>query len=179
MTDCLNCGATITAKYAKKFCNSSCAATYNNQRKPKRSEESRNRTRVAMIAVGPMSAEARAKAVQTYTDSRLRYLFQTPFEELAYQTKRVRVIIEQGGVCAHCGISEWRGQPVCFEMDHIDGDNTNNARENLEILCPNCHSNTPTWKGRKANRNRDKINEYIALRKQMVESAGAAPARER
>ena len=84
-----------------------------------------------------MSYETRQKALKTYSLTRLEYLFNTPFDKLERQSKRVRIIIEQEGKCAHCGISEWMGQPICFEMDHIDGNNKNNSRHNLEILCPN------------------------------------------
>ena len=180
--NCLQCNTPLPA-HNKKFCNSSCAAKYNNSRRKPRSVESKLKTSLAIKnlpeGVGIRSLAARNKAHEQYSETRLKNLFETPFDELAHQSKRVRIIIEQEGKCAHCDISEWMGQPVCFEMDHIDGNNQNNVRENLEILCPNCHSNTPTWKGRKAERNRDKINEYIQLRRRMVESAGAAPARER
>jgi hypothetical protein len=35
-----------------------------------------------------------------------------------------------------------------LEIDHIDGDHTNNKPENLRLLCPNCHSLTLTYRGR-------------------------------
>lgn len=41
------------------------------------------------------------------------------------------------------------GERITFELDHIDGNNTNNSRENLRGLCPNCHSQTKTWRGKK------------------------------
>jgi len=50
--------------------------------------------------------------------------------------------------CLWCGIGpEWNGEPLTLQLDHIDGDNTNNLQENLRILCPNCHSQTDTWSG--------------------------------
>lgn len=52
-------------------------------------------------------------------------------------------------LCAWCGISEWRGEPITLEVDHIDGCNTNNVLTNLRLLCPNCHSQTPTFGNRK------------------------------
>ena len=37
-------------------------------------------------------------------------------------------------------------EKIKLEVDHIDGDKYNNSRENLRLLCPNCHSTTPTWR---------------------------------
>lgn len=42
--------------------------------------------------------------------------------------------------CANCGISEWMGIPLVLEIDHIDECYWNNQRDNLQFLCPNCHS---------------------------------------
>lgn len=70
-------------------------------------------------------------------------------EELAHGSRRRRIIEEQDSKCLRCGNSHWLGEEIKFELNHIDGNNQNNKRENLEILCPNCHSLTPTWRGRK------------------------------
>lgn len=51
--------------------------------------------------------------------------------------------------CEKCGqTNEWNGEPLVMHMDHIDGDNTNNLLINLQILCPNCHTQTDTFAGR-------------------------------
>jgi len=42
--------------------------------------------------------------------------------------------------CARCNISDWHGQKLILELHHKDGNSRNNTEENLEYLCPNCHS---------------------------------------
>ena len=47
--------------------------------------------------------------------------------------------------CETCGLDNWLGRPLALELDHINGERTDNRLENLRILCPNCHSQTDTW----------------------------------
>jgi hypothetical protein len=55
----------------------------------------------------------------------------------------------QSGCCAICGgASTWHGLLLVLVIDHIDGDPTNNRRENLQLICPNCDSQLPTYKSR-------------------------------
>lgn len=51
--------------------------------------------------------------------------------------------------CEVCGLPPiWNGKPLVIQLDHVDGDETNNTLGNLRLACPNCHTQTPTW-GRK------------------------------
>lgn len=50
--------------------------------------------------------------------------------------------------CECCGITEWNGKPAPLELDHINGINTDNRIKNLRILCPNCHAQTETYRGK-------------------------------
>ncbi len=50
--------------------------------------------------------------------------------------------------CGRCGLDKWQEEELPLNLDHIDGDYNNNLIENLRVLCPNCHSLTPTWCGR-------------------------------
>jgi hypothetical protein len=45
--------------------------------------------------------------------------------------------------CEMCGLENWMGEKLKLELHHIDGDRFNNNFNNLQILCPNCHSLTP------------------------------------
>ena len=58
-------------------------------------------------------------------------------------------------VCNGCGIGpkwppplRWNSKPLSLQLDHINGVNNDHRLENLQFLCPNCHSQTPTFAGR-------------------------------
>jgi hypothetical protein len=53
-----------------------------------------------------------------------------------------------GWSCMACKNTEWMGQPVPLELDHIDGNAGDNYPNNLRLLCPNCHAQTPTHKAK-------------------------------
>lgn len=74
-------------------------------------------------------------------------------ENSAYQsTSRLKSRLLREGIlkyeCYDCGLTEWRGGRLALVLDHINGVNTDQRRENLRLLCPNCHSQTPTFAGR-------------------------------
>jgi Zn finger protein HypA/HybF involved in hydrogenase expression len=50
--------------------------------------------------------------------------------------------------CEICKVKKWNGFEITLDMDHIDGNTWNNKLDNLRLLCPNCHSQTNTFKGK-------------------------------
>ena len=83
-----------------------------------------------------------------------------------YQSHKLRKRLLKEGYfehkCYSCNLTEWLNQPIVLELEHIDGVHTNNQIENLTLLCPNCHSLTPTWRGRKIKFTSSLLSSYGA-----------------
>lgn len=66
---------------------------------------------------------------------------------------------EQNNKCAICNSDPiWNDKELIFVLDHIDGDASNNKRKNLRLICPNCDSQTDTFKSK--NKNSKRRNYY-------------------
>jgi 5-methylcytosine-specific restriction endonuclease McrA len=60
-----------------------------------------------------------------------------------------KVLIQlHGRKCSICNNTHWMNVEIPIEVDHIDGNAGNNMPSNLRLLCPNCHAQTPTAKGK-------------------------------
>ena len=62
--------------------------------------------------------------------------------------------------CCKCGICEYNNEPITLEVNHIDGDAENNILDNLEFLCPNCHSQTSNFRALNKNSKRTYRKKY-------------------
>lgn len=73
-----------------------------------------------------------------------------------YQTFKLKNrLINEGlkfNICEVCGISEWNGNLLSMQLDHIDGNPHNHLLKNLRMICPNCHSQTETYCGKNKNK---------------------------
>lgn len=75
------------------------------------------------------------------------------------QSTKLKVKLLRAGLleerCTLCGVGpEWNGQRLVLQLDHIDGNASDNSLSNLRILCPNCHSQTKTFTGKQGQRYR-------------------------
>ena len=57
--------------------------------------------------------------------------------------------------CVSCERTDWLGQPIPLELDHVDGNRRNWTLSNLRLLCPNCHPLTGTYRGKNRGRYSD------------------------
>jgi len=76
---------------------------------------------------------------------------------------RLHILDEQHACCDLCGIADlWNNLPLVLVLDHIDGDASNNSRENLRMICPNCDSQLPTFKSKNRGKGRHYRRERYA-----------------
>ena len=68
------------------------------------------------------------------------------------QSNKVRVKLLKEGYkehrCECCGLTTWLNGPIPLELHHKDGDHKHNVLENYELLCPNCHALTDSYRGK-------------------------------
>jgi hypothetical protein len=77
---------------------------------------------------------------------------------------RIKRYLEEtvGNKCSECGIEEWNGKEIVFELEHKDGNSENNVLENLCLICPNCHSQTGTYKNKNIGNGRHSRRQRYA-----------------
>lgn len=65
----------------------------------------------------------------------------------------------RGCKCEVCNSNSWMNKPIPLEVEHIDGNSTNNAPNNVMLICPNCHAQTDTYKGKNRGNGRHSRRE--------------------
>ncbi len=144
---CLFCGESIPyEKRQNKFCNHSHAAAYINS----------GQVRCKHFACKCCGRDIKPPN-EKYCSNKCQkeYEWKIEKEKIAQEGKAIgrriarRFMIDTCGCkCAICGFSEWLDKPLVMILDHIDGNSENCSIDNYRLLCPNCDSQTSTWKGR-------------------------------
>lgn len=143
---CKTCGLDIPNN--RKYCSLKCSN--NSPRSPR--PHLRSKSRVYQCTRCGTGFDGRNKRANKFCSIKCHGANNSDLSQKRLGTKyalKKHLIKENGRKCSWCGLSEWRGLPMPIEIDHIDGNRRNNVRENVRLLCHNCHAQTPTFRNRK------------------------------
>lgn len=87
------------------------------------------------------------KLVNRQDDEIFRYGAQ--IKTMNLKREYIRRVLQDDAHCEICGIRNWNGKELMFQIHHLDGNHKNHSLENLQLLCPNCHSQTDNYSNRK------------------------------
>ena len=172
---CLNCNKPINKN--KKFCNQSCSATYNNKLHPKRERGFNYKkaivngneiiTKYKIEGRGEQCISCNNKLEKTqnlycsrkcqhnykyelYIQDYLKGMNNGSNKDFTTSGHLRRYLFEQSNYkCNKCGLSQYHPitNKTILQIHHVDGNWTNNKLENLQVLCPNCHAMSDTFRG--------------------------------
>lgn len=143
---CLHCGSpTINAMY----CNRSCSASAVNRNWPKRKRKEPSAT-CGFCGIGRWPRMRNGEKVFSVCSCPQAWASRVLVEHSSPANKglliRYGLLKEE---CSKCGIgTSWQDEPIVLELDHVNGNKYDNRIENLRILCPNCHSQTATFRNK-------------------------------
>lgn len=174
--NCLNCDKEFKIKKVEpnKFCGHACSASYNNKLRPKKEkkeinkrkrEEYKKRQKKTCLCCGVITTNKYCgpKCQQNYFKNEKFKMIEQGVKDLNTRWYKMYLINKNGEKCMECGWCEInkKSNKIPLELEHIDGDSSNNELNNLKLLCPNCHSLTSTYKAlNKGNGRHKRMERY-------------------
>jgi len=143
MKNCVNCNDVIIGD-GKKFCSQSCSTTFNNKLRNKKVKK-------ACVNCGEMTSNIKFCSYDCNSEFQIKESFSkiekgdTSLDHRQYKRYLIHKHGEKCMECGWCEINKHTGK-IPVELEHMDGNSENNSLDNLKLLCPNCHSLTPTYK---------------------------------
>lgn len=160
--ECKECGVSTSNP---NFCCRSCNASYNNRNNHWRNKPEHKQYPAKCLSCDTQLDKLNKKycSIQCQANHTTQRKI-TEWKQGGHVGKGIikRYLASLRNECWECGISSWNGKELVLELEHIDGNSMNNKEENLSLLCPNCHSQTPTYKGRNVGNGRHWRRERYA-----------------
>lgn len=167
---CLQCNVSFDVYHldSKKFCSSSCSATFNNKIRTVKVKKLRTCICCAKsLTYQKLFCSNKCQGLHLIAQSFKK--IENGDTTLGEQRYKAYMIYKHGAKCMKCGWEEIHSITgnVPVQLEHIDGNPDNNEVSNLKLLCPNCHSLTPTYgalnKGNGRDSKRNKLRQRIRL----------------
>lgn len=156
MKMCEECSGEFDSSDSRqRFCSQTCSAKHNNRGVRRHGLEGN-----CLICETPINKNrkfcSRVCSAKYKSNLILCEINSTQNEDQKYKHRAMKsyMIWKYGHKCMDCGLTDWKKFPIPLEIHHVDGRSKNNMVENLELLCPNCHTFTETYKAK--NRNCDR-----------------------
>lgn len=149
-------------KRFNKFCNSSCSAKKANSERKWRPTGSVSYKNACLECGTPTNNPKFCSGSCQHTYAWTQKLPRIQEGKGSSGEVRKYLIETFGHTCAKCKLEEWNDLPIPLELEHKDGNSDNNLLENVEMLCPNCHAQTPTYKGKNKGKGRWKRRQRYA-----------------
>ncbi len=153
---CENCNISHNGEYGSgRFCSKKCSKSFSTKNKRSEINEKVSKKlsgRPIWNNAGFTKGADKRRHVFTNEDrllATIKRIDAYPLEKLKCKGSIRRRLLKQITMCEKCNISDWNGKELIFELHHIDGNKNNNVKNNLQILCPNCHSQTDTFRNKK------------------------------
>lgn len=176
-TICNNCKNPLPYnKRTYKYCSRSCAVTINNkftkstQKIPKLSPIKPKKTKIISYCIN-CNDILTPKNYTGYCYKCYRKIlaikdFKIKMQNTSYvpQPSKIRnyILFTRQYKCQSCNRTRWLNLPISLEVHHIDGNHKNNQENNLQLLCPNCHSLTNTYRNKNPSGfGRERRKKYI------------------
>lgn len=146
---CIFCCQPIPYKYktSQKFCSQSCAAKISNS----------NRKVEKNCFICDKTTKNKkfcsTECSNVHRKNKRNQLIEQGFK-VKDKTFKNFLIEKKGHKCEMCGLDKWGDKPILLILDHIDGNADNISLDNLRLICSNCDTLTPTYKGRNRGKGR-------------------------
>ena len=147
----------ITLNPIPRFCSRSCACSRSNTEDTNRKRsisnkkyyeehkeefdlKYRNEGHRGWVLTDSDRLKGRTANAARILEKNLQYLNEGAYEKMSHNFRRKRLLEESNNACQSCGNDTWLGKKIWLEIHHRNGNSKDNRRENLIVVCLNCHS---------------------------------------